>query len=550
MKRIFTISAALLLTVSLIGQNVSREEVVVEIATGTWCPFCPGAAMGADDLIENGHDVAVIKYHNGDPYANVYSNYRNSYYNVSGFPTAHFDGQNSYVGGSGSQSLYGPYLSRVNQRLAIMSSYTIDVTGTHAGLEEFDLEVTVEKVGTHNGNNTVLHAVLTESHIEEYWQGMDELNFVCRLMAPDQFGTPLDFSGGNTQVVNLTMMVDDNWNPENCELVFFVQSTTNKEILQGIKRELLSFPSEFERDANLKEVANLPLAVCSGSMEPSVTIRNLGNDDITSLDIKYRVNNGDLQTFAWTGLIEYLGSVEVDLGEINFGVIEENQIEIYTENPNGNPDEYPVNDSSEQMIEMGMYTPSSISLILRTDENPGETTWELLNSAGDVLYSGGPYSSSGQMVMEDFELPEVDCYSFIVYDSGNDGFSPPGFYMLYYGSNVVIAEGSSFGAQHSTEFTADDAVGMDEASVSGTHVDIYPNPFRGEASVRVTLTDTRPVHVTVYSVSGEKVFESDRQLLDAGMHDIRVNLEGRSSGLYVARVIAGDEVITEKITLR
>ena len=50
---------------ALFGQT-TRENVVVEIATGTWCQYCPGAAMGADDLISNGHDVAVIEYHGGD----------------------------------------------------------------------------------------------------------------------------------------------------------------------------------------------------------------------------------------------------------------------------------------------------------------------------------------------------------------------------------------------------------------------------------------------------------------------------------------------------
>ncbi|HQO47399.1 MAG TPA: hypothetical protein PK617_04855 [Candidatus Cloacimonas sp.] len=63
---------------------VPRNLVVVEISTGTWCTYCPGAAMGADDLIANGQPVAIIENHTGDSFANVYSNARNSYYNPSG----------------------------------------------------------------------------------------------------------------------------------------------------------------------------------------------------------------------------------------------------------------------------------------------------------------------------------------------------------------------------------------------------------------------------------------------------------------------------------
>jgi len=45
-----------------------KDQIVLEIGTGTWCVYCPGAAMGAHDLIENGHNVSVIKYHSGDSY--------------------------------------------------------------------------------------------------------------------------------------------------------------------------------------------------------------------------------------------------------------------------------------------------------------------------------------------------------------------------------------------------------------------------------------------------------------------------------------------------
>ncbi len=41
-------------------------------------------------------------------------------------------------------------------------------------------------------DDIVVHAVLTESHIPEDWQGtMNEVNFVCRDMIPDHNGTPL-----------------------------------------------------------------------------------------------------------------------------------------------------------------------------------------------------------------------------------------------------------------------------------------------------------------------------------------------------------------------
>jgi len=91
MKRtLLVMSLLLILIASLI--SVPRNKVIIEIGTGTWCQFCPGAAMGADDLVNNGHAVAVVENHNGDTFTNTYSNARNTYYGITGYPTAFFDG--------------------------------------------------------------------------------------------------------------------------------------------------------------------------------------------------------------------------------------------------------------------------------------------------------------------------------------------------------------------------------------------------------------------------------------------------------------------------
>ena len=53
MKRITLFIVLIFLYSSLLAQ-VDREKVLVEVGTGTWCGYCPGAAMGIDDLIANG----------------------------------------------------------------------------------------------------------------------------------------------------------------------------------------------------------------------------------------------------------------------------------------------------------------------------------------------------------------------------------------------------------------------------------------------------------------------------------------------------------------
>lgn len=236
MKRITLLFIFSLSMATMIAQ-VTRDKVVVEVGTGTWCQYCPGASMGVHDLILNGWPVAAIKNHNGDPFANQYSNARNTYYAVSGYPTAKFDGILTVVGGSYSQSMYSSYWPQVQQRMNVPSPVTISVWGSHTNLT-YNITVTVTKVGTINGSNTVLHVALTESNIMYAWQGQSQLDYVNRLMVPDQNGTTLDFTNSDVLEIPLTFNLQQGWNTMNMELVAFVQTNSNKEIHNGYKVKL------------------------------------------------------------------------------------------------------------------------------------------------------------------------------------------------------------------------------------------------------------------------------------------------------------------------
>ncbi|MDZ7743808.1 MAG: Omp28-related outer membrane protein [Bacteroidota bacterium] len=315
MKKVhLLLSTLFLLTFSLQAQQVDREYVVVEIATGTWCQYCPGSAMGAEDLIENGHEVAIIEYHYGDDYQNTYSSSRVSYYGVSGYPTAYFDGILSVVGGSQTQSMYPQYLPRYNQRIGVQSSFSLDVTGETYGLMDYEVDITVEKVASSSASNLKLHFVITESEIEENWQGMDVLDYVERIMVPNQYGTSIDFSGGDTQEVSLSFSIDEEWVYEHCEVVVFLQDHSTKEVHQATKMPLSAFTPAYDRDASIVGTRNIPEKSCMGSVAPIATIRNNGNETLTSVDINYQVNRRRLcQHIAGRANSIFLETADVEL---------------------------------------------------------------------------------------------------------------------------------------------------------------------------------------------------------------------------------------------
>lgn len=270
----------LLLAVFTMLSAVPRELVVVEIATGTWCGYCPGAAMGAHDLLDNGHAVAIVKNHNGDPYANTYSNARNNYYGVSGFPTAYFDGLNPSVGGSATQSMYSNYLPKVNARLGVPAKYTISANGSMNG-NDITVMVTVAKPEADTNTNVVLHSSITQSHIPANWGNQTTVENVNRVMSPNQNGTPINLGTGESTTVNLSFTLDSSWNFNltDLELVLWLQNVSTKETLQGKKYSIPALTGAFP--ISMDEI-NFPDMYVNGVATQPITLNNFSESVVNA----------------------------------------------------------------------------------------------------------------------------------------------------------------------------------------------------------------------------------------------------------------------------
>ncbi len=223
----------------IIDGGTDRQVVLVEIGTGTGCPYCPGSAMGADELIANGHEAAVIEYHSynsNDPYNIPEAAARNGYYNITGYPTAWFDGGSDVVGGSATQSLYTTYYPLVDNRIMEPSWFNVDLDIITTNEVDFDVTITAEKIYEYSGTNMSVFLALTESDIAYNWQGMNVLDFVCRDMYPGSLGTPTDFTLDVPVEINFSINVP--YDIDNCELVAFVQDVNTKEVMQTKKINL------------------------------------------------------------------------------------------------------------------------------------------------------------------------------------------------------------------------------------------------------------------------------------------------------------------------
>lgn len=446
--------------------------------------------------------------------------------------------------------MYPEYLSKYNQKIAIPSSFSVDIQGSSSGLIDYNVDVTIEKVDpAYSGTDVKLHCAITESHIQEYWGGLSEVNNVNRMMLPSHNGITLDFSGGNVIQQNYSFTLDPSWVAENCEIVIFLQENGTKTILNANLSALIDFGNVNDYDASISDLKNLPEKSCTGMIEPVFKLRNNGNENLTAITIQYQVNGGPLSTYDWTGNLEFLSEEEVVLPAITFSSEEENIVHIYSENPNGNPDQYPLNDTINHVLPGADITPSSIGFIMRTDANPEETTWELIDSEGTVVASGGPYTESGQTITESFQLDDLSCYQFFFYDAGGDGLAAPGFFALYYGSSNYIIQGiGDFGSQKATDFSTDDDTGIEEINAE-TDVKVYPNPFSNYTNLAITSSELSHIQVNMFNILGELVYQSDEGMQAAGEQMIKISADGLQNGVYFVQIIVNEQVITKKVTV-
>ena len=551
MKHVNLLIVCLLSVIALDAQQIDRDKVVVEIGTGTWCYYCPGAALGADDLIANGKQVAVVENHGpigSDPYATVASTARNTFYGLTGYPTAWFDGGNAVVGGNHTTSMYGTYLTKYNQRITIPSSFSLSMNGFNEGLN-YTVVVNAERVANYSGSNIVLHFILTESDITYNWQGLGVLDFVNRLMVPDQNGTPVNFNSKSPISTELDFTMNSAWVADNCELVAFLQDNTTKEILQAIKVPLPELLPLSYNNAACMSVSMVPVTNCSGEVAPTVGISNMGADVLTSLDINYQVNNETMNTFNWTGNLGYGEMQYIDLPAVSFITMDENQLLVYTTNPNGNPDEDPMNDTTSTSFMSAMQVVPSIYLFLKLDENPGETTYELKNSNGDILYSGGPFTIPEEFVKDTFDIAMNDCYTFTIYDQGGNGLTNGGYYALRQNDFSLIYENDNYAtAQEGVQFSTS-MVSVGETPADGEFT-VYPSPASDYMKVSFNMKESGNVKLNVYNSIGERVYQTNSNFSVAGTQVISVDIKNLISGIYFVNLDLGGKIYSRKILVQ
>ncbi len=139
---------------------------------------------------------------------------------------------------------------------------------------------------------------------------------------------------------------------DTCMNIFTLDQTTRmRTVLENCIRRnsLLTSPAlttPVSNDAGISEIITPVIDYCSSSITPQVKLKNYGTSNLTSATIHYRVDNGTVNTYTWSGgpistgntATVTLSSITVTSGTHTFNA--------WTSSPNGSTDGNTTNDTA------------------------------------------------------------------------------------------------------------------------------------------------------------------------------------------------------------
>ena len=391
---------------TIVTTNPENRKVILEEFTGINCQFCPDGHAIAQALQDgNPENIFLVNIHSGGfaapsgnqpdfrtPWGQAIDNQSG----LAGYPAGTINRQNfpgQEQGNAGTTALSrGAWASASN---AILGEGSYVNVGVNASLNVQTNIMTIDVEAYYTGDspeptNKFNVAILQNNTLGPQTGGNmgNNYNHMHRLidMATGQWGDDITNTTAGVLYSNqftYTIPADNNGiavEVGELEVVVFVSETT-----QLIPSGSGTYPTitglDNANDVNLRSIADVE-ATCASSVSPSINIQNLGQNEITSVDITYDVNGGAPQTYTWSGSLTSLQSTDIELPEIDFTPQATNTINASVANDDLND-----NNQSSTSFDGATQTAGTIDLNVTTDNWAEEVSWEFRDSSGTVLES-------------------------------------------------------------------------------------------------------------------------------------------------------------------
>jgi hypothetical protein len=474
MKKLFTIMGLVMISTFTFAQTIvsttpQNKKVVLEEYTGINCQYCPDGHRIAQ-ILKAAHpdSVFLINIHTGNyatpgtgqpDYRTAFGSALVAQTGLVGYPAGTVN-RHSFGHGQTSDGLdNGTNIAEsrgswTEDAETILTQPSYVNVGVEAQMDYSTRLLTIHCEVYYTANSTVtsnkLNIVLTQNNVKgpqvsgsAYYPAMMTYNglyrhqHMLRNMFTGQWGVTIN----NTNTAANTLKLDTTFTytvPTSyisvtaylaeLEVVAFI-TEGNKEIISG-DAGIVNPPTV---DAGITSITGLPLIQCSNTgIVPTVVLKNIGTDVLTSATISYSIDNGTAITQTWAGSLASGATENVVITNPIVPTNGHHTIRSYTTLPNGTADMNDLNDDN-----YGGYNYYNIySLFSATPVNQdfASTTFPPTNWIVDgIFWTKGTVNSfiagSGSAKMNFYSAPQGATSD--LYVSGIDLTSGTGNYLAF-----------------------------------------------------------------------------------------------------------------------
>lgn len=314
-------------------------------------------------------------------------------------------------------------------------------------------------------------------------------------------------------------------------LKLFTALTEDDAILNDTLRTIVSKLSR--KDAGITNITGVESAVCGDSIGIELVLTNFGLDTLTSVSIEVSLNGTLITAIPWTGSLLTGETVNIPTSIINL-IDGSNEIIATTQNPNGQADEIMTNDSFSRNVEI-VLDGKIFSLMITLDDYPEETTWELADMGGNILFAGGPYPNQDfEQITEEWCVSIEDCVVLTVFDSYGDGiccdYGEGNYSVVNEAGVAVITSTGEFGTSETNEFCGS------EICLLAADVDTSPETQAGANDGVIMIVGSNGVGPFTYSIDGGTTFQASNIFMGLAGGDYDIVVMATAECLYETTV--------------
>jgi hypothetical protein len=280
---------------------------------------------------------------------------------------------------------------------------------------------------------------------------------------------------------------------------------------------------------------------CTPGNQHKVLLFNRGTANLTSATINYNVNGAANTAVNWTGnLLPNKYTI------VTFSTIQSSgTLNVSVATTNGIADQRASNNTANATFSFPTpVTPTNYSFTsyvynLQGDRWGSETTWNLKNAAGTILYSGGPYSDlpAGQTpppIIQNWTLPANGCYTFSILDSYGDGISPGNYSIKTNNGTTTVVSGSVFTFAEISSFT-NNSLSSSSFDLFDS-VSLYPNPVKDVVTISVPKGIELTGNYDIYNALGQKI--TTKKV--SSENELTINTISYQTGIYFINLTIGE----------